>query len=211
LFALQFFWRYEFERLDLEECEMKKKRLVIGISGASGAQLGITILRLLQKEKLWESHLVLSGGAERTIKLECGSTIAEVSALADVVYDAGDIGAAIASGTFKTAGMIVAPCSMKTLAGIANGYSENLLLRAADVTIKERRPLVLLARETPLSAIHLRNMLTLAQCGAIILPPMISYYQHPESVDAMTHHVAAKALDCFGIEMDGYCRWNGAS
>ena len=183
------------------------KRLVVGISGASGAILGIEILAALRALSEWETHLILSPGARRTIPLETNYSAAEVEALADVVHPAADIGASIASGTFPTAGMVIAPCSMKTLAGIANGFSENLLLRAADVMLKERRRLVLVPRETPLNLIHLRNMTTATEAGAILVPPMIGFYQKPKNTEEMTRHITGKILDLFGIELPGFQRW----
>ena len=184
-----------------------KKRLVVGISGASGAILGIEILKLLRDNAEWESHLVVSKGAEMTIHDETEYTLEEVLALAHKVYDIKNIGSSIASGTFKTEGMVIVPCSMKTVAGVASGYSDNLLLRAADVTLKERRKLVIAAREAPLSTIHLRNMLTLAEAGAIIIPPMVTYYNKPLSLEDMNRHIAGKILDKFGIEITGFKRW----
>lgn len=184
-----------------------KKRLVIGMSGASGAILGIELLRILGESPDYETHLVISKGAELTIAEETEYTLQEVENLADKVYDIKNIGASIASGTFKTEGMIIVPCSMKTVAGVASGYSDNLLLRAADVTIKERRTLVVVARESPLSTIHLRNMLSLAQTGAIIIPPMVTYYNKPLGLADMNRHIVGKILDKFGIEVPGFKRW----
>lgn len=184
-----------------------KKRLVIGMSGASGALLGIQMLEILKENPKWESHLVISKGAEETIKQETEYTVEDVIKLADNAYSIKDIGASIASGTFKTEGMVIVPCSMKTVAGIACGYSDNLLLRAADVTIKERRNLVLVARESPLSTIHLRNMLTLSELGAIIIPPMITYYNKPNNLNDLNRHIIGKVLDRFGIEVNGFNRW----
>jgi len=186
---------------------MQKKRLVIGISGASGATLGIELLHVLHEMPEWETHLVLSGGACRTIQLETGNTVTEVEALADYVHPQEDIGAGIASGTFKTEGMIVVPCSMKTLAGIANGFSENLMLRAADVTLKERRTLVLVPRETPLNKIHLRNMQYCADAGAILLPPVVSWYNGSKTIQDLTRHLVGKMLAFFDIDLPGYRRW----
>lgn len=183
------------------------KRLVVAMSGASGAQLGIDLLKAMEQIPQWETHLVISGGAERTIELETSYSVEEVKRMATAVYPVSDIGASIASGTFRTEGMIVIPCSMKTLAGISVGYSDNLILRAADVTIKERRNLVLVARESPLSAIHLRNMLELANMGAIIMPPMLTLYNDPQSIEDMTRHVLGKVLNVFGIELPGFKRW----
>ena len=188
---------------------MEKRRLIVGLSGASGAILGIRLLEALHASGSFETHLVVTSGAQRTILDETDYSLQEVTALADVCHDLHDVGASIASGSFSTEGMVVLPCSMKTLAGIACGYSENLLLRAADVTLKERRPLVLAVRETPLSAIHLRNMLTLSQAGAIILPPMLSYYSRPQNVEDMTQQFVEKILDRFGAAHESYRRWEG--
>lgn len=187
----------------------RQKRLVIGVSGASGAALGLACLDGLRSTGV-ESHLVFTHGAKLTVEQELGMTMDEFASHADVVYDNRNIGAAIASGTYKTLGMIVAPCSMKTLAGIACGYSENLLLRAADVTMKEQRPLVLMVRETPFSAIHVDNMARLARVpGVRLMPPMITCYNGAATVDDMVHHIACKALDVFGVECAGFRRWEG--
>lgn len=191
----------------INNVKSNKKRLVIGMSGASGAILGIELLKVLKINKDYESHLVITKGAEETIQLETKYKVDEVFELADRVYDIKHIGESIASGTFRTEGMIIIPCSMKTVAGIACGYSENLLLRAADVTIKEGRKLVVVARETPLSTIHLRNMVTLAEVGAIIIPPMITYYNKPLSLEEMNRHIIGKILEKFGIEINGFVRW----
>ena len=185
-----------------------KRRLIIGISGASGAPLAIALLKALKGTDM-ETHVILSKGGEMTLRQECGLGMDAIAALADVVYDNTNIGAAPASGSFRTTGMIIVPCSMKTIAGIHSGYSDNLLLRAADVTLKERRKLVLVAREFPLSPIHLRNLSELSQMGAVILPPMLSYYNHPDSVAAMTNHVVGKILDQFDLDAPDYRRWEG--
>ncbi len=183
------------------------KRVVVGVSGASGSLLGLECLKCL-REAGAESHLVVSRGAEITINQELDMGFDEFCAHADVVYDNRNIGASIASGTFPVEGMIVAPCSMKTLAGIANGYSENLLLRAADVQMKEQRRLVLMARETPFSPIHIDNMQRLCRVpGVMIMPPMLTFYNGPSTLDDMVHHMACKALATFGIECAGYKRW----
>ncbi len=183
------------------------KRVVIGVSGASGSLLGLECLKCL-REAGAESHLVVSRGAEITINQELDMSFDEFCSHADVVYDNRNIGASIASGTFPVEGMIVAPCSMKTLAGIANGYSENLLLRAADVQMKEQRRLVLMARETPFSPIHIDNMQKLCRVpGVMIMPPMLTFYNGPSTLDDMVHHMACKALAAFGIECAGYKRW----
>lgn len=188
---------------------MDRRRLVVGVSGASGAALAAELLRQLKEQPDVEVHLVYTKGAVLTLRqeLERGPELWE--SLADRVYSNDDVGAAPASGSFQTAGMVVAPCSVKTLAGIHCGYSDTLLLRAADVTLKERRKLVLAVRETPLSPIHLRNMYELSMMGAVILPPMLSYYQSPQSVEDCTRHIVGKLLDQFGLESGGFRRWNG--
>lgn len=183
------------------------QRIVIGLSGASGMPIAIRLLEALRQNEDIETHLVMTKGAVETIKQETKYSPEDVKNLADVVYKLENIGAAIASGTFKTMGMIVSPCSMKTAAGIASGYSDNLLLRAADVVLKERRKLVLVARETPLNMIHLKNLYTLSQAGAIILPPMQTYYNLPETIDDMIDHTVGKILDCFDIEYEKLRRW----
>lgn len=187
------------------------KRLVVGISGASGADLGIQLLKAMQHLPGWETHLVISEGARRTIRLETAYSAEEVEALASRCYPLDDVGASIASGTFKTEGMVVVPCSMKTVAGIAHGYSQNLLLRAADVVVKERRKLVLVARESPLSNIHLANMLQLANAGIVIMPPVLTYYQRPATIQDMAAHIVGKVLDVFGIELASFKRWDPGS
>ena len=186
-----------------------KKRLVIGMSGASGAPLAVELLRQMEKQETWETHLVMTEGAKMTLEEETDLTCKQIEDLATCIYDNSNIGAAIASGSFRADGMIVIPCSMKTVAGIANGYSENLLLRAADVTIKEGRKLVLVARECPLSPIHLRNMYELSRMGVVMIPPMLSYYNRPETVKECTRHIVGKVLDQFDIEGEEYRRWQG--
>lgn len=187
---------------------MERERLIVGVSGASGAPLAAEVLRLLRSTP-YETHLILTRGAEMTIPAETGVRVEDFKALADAVYDNADIGAAPASGSFRTAGMIVVPCSMKTAAGIHSGYSENLLLRAADVTLKERRKLVLVAREAPLGTIHLRNLYELSQLGAVILPPMLNYYCGAKTLEEMTAQVAGRVLDQFGCAPDALARWEG--
>lgn len=185
-------------------------RLVVGMSGASGAPLCIELLKAMQTIPDWETHLVISDGAQRTIELETDYSLADVEALATKCYPLDDVAASISSGTFKTAGIVVVPCSMKTLAGIAHGFSENLLLRAADVVLKERRKMVLVTRETPLNAIHLANMSTLAHLGVVIMPPMLTFYNRPETILDMSRHMVGKILDVFGLEAAHFKRWKGA-
>lgn len=188
----------------------KKRRIVVGISGASGAEMGVRLLEILRGVPDVETHLVVTDGAAEAMRREAGRMADEARALADVSYDAHDLGAAIASGTFATAGMIVAPCSMKTLAGIVTGYSDNLLLRAADVTLKEARPLVLLPRETPLSRIHLKNLLAASEAGCTIVPPMLSFYSDATTLVAQVDQVLGKALRFVGVEFDGLREWDGS-
>ncbi len=184
-----------------------KKRLAVGISGASGAILAIELLTCLRELPDWESHVVISRGGVRTLEHETTITESMLSEFADRVYELDDVGANLASGTFVTQGMVIVPCSMKTVAGVACGYSDNLLLRAADVTLKERRKLVMVARETPLHRIHLRNLLTLAEAGVVVMPPMLTYYTHPRSLTDVTRHMVGKILNEFGIEMKDFKRW----
>jgi 4-hydroxy-3-polyprenylbenzoate decarboxylase len=188
---------------------MREKNLVVGISGASGAPLAVRLLEELKKIEEIKVHLVISDGGKMTISQETDHTVEQVMALADAVYDNRDIGAAIASGSFRTMGMVVIPCSMKTAAGIVSGYSDNLLLRAADVTLKERRKLILVPRECPFGTIHLRNLYELSQMGAVVIPPMLSYYNHPTSVEDCTRHIVGKVMDQLDLDMEGFRRWDG--
>ncbi|WP_425058987.1 putative UbiX-like flavin prenyltransferase [Sporomusa carbonis] len=183
------------------------RRLVVGISGASGAPIAIELLQEMKNFPEWETHVVISSAAEYTIKSETDYSLAEVQELATKVYSPQDIGGAIASGTYKTDGMVVVPCSMKTLAAIANGHADNLLARAADVTIKEQRKLVLVTREAPLSPIHLNNMLTLARLGIVILPPVLTFYNQATTVADMVRHIVGKILGNFGLDIAGFKRW----
>ncbi|MDF2538694.1 MAG: aromatic acid decarboxylase [Herbinix sp.] len=189
------------------EKQSGKRRLIVGMSGASGAILGIELLNIMKEQPEWETHLILSEGAELTITHETDYTPEQVKNLADQIYDIRSIGDKVASGTFSTEGMVIIPCSMKTAAGMACGYSDNLLLRAADVTLKERRKLVIAVRENPLSTIHLRNMLTLSEAGAYIMPTMLTYYQKPQTLQEMNLQIVGKILDKFGILAPGYKRW----
>jgi len=192
------------------ELEVERKRLVVGISGASCANLAVRLLEAMREQPGWETHVVITEGARRTLEHETSHTLEDVAALATRAHDLRNIGASIASGTFRTEGMVVIPCSMKTVAGIAHGYSENLLLRAADVTLKERRKLVLLARETPLSLVHLKNMVELASMGVVIMPPvMTAYHGANPTVEAMEHHLVGKVMAEFGMEFSKFRRWQG--
>lgn len=184
----------------------EKKRLVVGISGASGAILGIRFLNAL-KELGVESHLVISPAAEKTINQETGWQVSQVQELASAVYRYEDIGASIASGSFKCDGMAVIPCSIKTLSAIANSYSADLLARAADVTLKEGRPLLLVVRETPLHPGHLRLMTEAANAGAVIFPPVPAFYARPHSIEQVVDDMVGRALLRLGIDNDLYTRW----
>ena len=184
-------------------------KLIVGITGATGAPLGVALLKALKDIPEVETHLIMSKWAKTTIELETSLTVREVSALADVVHNPADQAATISSGSFKTDGMIIIPCSMKTLAGIRSGYADGLIGRAADVVIKESRRLVLVPRETPLSTIHLENMLALSKMGVAIVPPMPAYYNQPELIDDVTNHVVTRVLDQFSLSFTKARRWKG--
>ena len=188
------------------------KRLIIGISGASGAIYGVRLLQILQTVADVETHLVMSQAARQTLSLETDLSLRDVQALADVVHDARDIAASISSGSFKTAGMVILPCSIKTLSGIVNSYTDTLVTRAADVVLKERRPLVLCVRETPLHLGHLRLMTQAAELGAIIMPPVPAFYHRPTSLDDVINQTVNRVLDQFDIDLpeDLFTRWQGA-
>ncbi|GAA2596124.1 non-oxidative hydroxyarylic acid decarboxylases subunit B [Streptomyces axinellae] len=184
-------------------------RLIVGVTGATGAVFGVRLLERLAELPDVETHLVLSRWARTTIELETGRSAREVAALADVHYGPEDQGAAVSSGSFRTDGMVIAPCSMKTLAGIRAGYADGLVARAADVVLKKHRRLVLMPRETPLSEIHLENMLTLARMGVRIVPPMPAFYNHPATVDDIVDHLVARVLDQFELPAPTARRWPG--
>ncbi len=184
-------------------------RLVVGLSGASGVIYGIRLLEALRELGL-ESHLVMTKPAEMTIAYETALTSKQVAAKADVVYGITDIGAPIASGSFKTGGMIIAPCSVRTLSEIATGVTTSLLTRAADVCLKERRPLILMVRETPLHLGHLRSLVALAEMGAIILPPVPAFYAGPNTLGDLVDHMVGKALDILGHDWPDMKRWGEA-
>lgn len=184
-------------------------KIVVGMSGASGAIYGIRTLKALRECQV-ETHLVISKSAKKTIVMETDFRVSEVEALADYVYENENIGAAIASGSFKHDGMIIAPCSIKSLSALAHSYNDNLLVRAADVTLKEKRKLLVIVRETPLHIGHLKLMVTLAELGGTILPPMPAFYHRPKTIDDIINQTVGKALDQFGIEHQLFRRWDGS-
>ena len=194
-----------------KEVTVSVRRLVVGMSGATGAIYGIRLLEVLRGTAEIETHLVISSAAAQTMLEETQYTIKEVEALADVNYRFRDIGAAISSGSFKTIGMVVIPCSMKTLSGIANSFSDNLLLRGADVVLKDRRKLVLVTRETPLHLGHLRLMVQVVEMGGIIMPPMPAFYHRPKTLDDIINQTVNRVLDLFEIDLgyDLFERWQG--
>ncbi len=185
------------------------KRIVVGISGASGVIYGVRLLEVLRDHPEVETHLVISDEGARTIKIETGRNPKEIAALASRHHEVDNLAAAISSGSFRTDGMAIIPCSMKTLAGIATGFTDNLLLRAADVILKERRTLVIVPRESPLHIIHLENLLKLARMNAIILMPDPPFYIQPKTLDDIIDYVVGKTLDYFDIEHDLFHRWQG--
>ncbi|MCK7011553.1 UbiX family flavin prenyltransferase [Enterobacter roggenkampii] len=188
------------------------KRLIVGLSGASGAIYGVRLLQVLRNVADVETHLVMSQAARQTLSLETDLTLRDVQALADVVHDVRDIAASISSGSFKTAGMVILPCSIKTLSGIVNSYTDTLVTRAADVVLKERRPLVLCVRETPLHQGHLRLMTQAAELGAVIMPPVPAFYHRPQTLDDIINQTVNRVLDQFDIDLpeDLFTRWQGA-
>ncbi|ALB69904.1 UbiX family flavin prenyltransferase [Cronobacter muytjensii] len=188
------------------------KKIIVGISGASGAIYGIRLLQTLQTVPEVETHLIMSQAARQTLALETDMTVRDVQALADVNHDARDIAASVSSGSFKTDGMIILPCSIKTLSGIVNSYTDGLLTRAADVVLKERRRLVLCVRETPLHLGHLRLMTQAAELGAVIMPPMPAFYHRPQTLDEVINQTVNRALDQLDITLpaDLFTRWPGA-
>ena len=184
------------------------KQVIVAITGASGATYGVRLLRAL-KEAGVAVHLTITPAGEINLKLETGMTADQLSGFAEHVYSSEDLAAPISSGSFPIDGMVIVPCSMKTVAAVANGYSDNLITRAADVTLKERRTLILVPRETPLSQIHLKNMLTLARAGAIILPASPGFYHTPKKIEELVDHVVGRILDSLHIEHALYKRWTG--
>ncbi len=186
-----------------------RRRLVVAITGATGSVYGVRLLQILQEIDGIESHLLVSDAGVLNLHHELGMKRADVEQLADVVYNVRDVGAAIASGSFQADGMVVAPCSMRTLAAVAHGLSDNLITRAADVVLKERRRLVLMVRETPFNLAHLRNMTAVTEMGGIIFPPLPGFYQRPQSIAEMVDHTLSRVLDLLGIAQPQAARWNG--
>ena len=182
------------------------KRIVVGITGASGVIYGIRLLRILKAHQV-ESHLILSSAAKKNITIETEFTVEDVEKMAGQVHDVDDLAASISSGSFITDGMVIAPCTIKTLSGIANSFTDNLMIRAADVALKERRKLVLVVRETPLHKGHLELMVKAADLGAVILPPMPAFYSKPESLEDIIDHTLGKILDILNIEHHLFTRW----
>ncbi|GIK36394.1 MAG: flavin prenyltransferase UbiX [Chloroflexota bacterium] len=188
-----------------------KKRLIVGISGASGIIYGIRLLEVLREVDNLETHLIISSAAKRTALLETDYTIDQIQSLADKVYNFNDIAASISSGSYKTIGMVIIPCAIKTLSGIANSYNDNLILRAADVVLKDQRRLVLVLRETPLHLGHVRLMAQVIEMGAILMPPMPAFYHRPKTIDDIINQTVNRVLDLFDIELtaDLFQRWQG--
>jgi len=187
------------------------QRLIVAITGATGSIYGIRILEILREIGDWETHLIVSDAGALNAWQDHSLTRKDIGKLADVVHNVRDVGASIASGSFITGGMIIAPCSMKTLAGVAHGFSDNLITRAADVILKERRRLVLLPREAPLNLAHLRNMVAVTEMGGIIFPPVPAFYSHARSIDDVVNHTAGRVLDLFAIGHGRVKRWQGMS
>ncbi|GAB6142048.1 UbiX family flavin prenyltransferase [Methylosoma difficile] len=187
-----------------------KKRLIIGMTGATGAIYGVRMLQVLQQQEQWESHLIISSAGVVNLKHELDMKRAALYELADVVHGVNDIAASISSGGFKTEGMIIAPCSMKTLSAVAHGFGDNLISRAADVVLKERRRLVVMPRETPLNLVHIRNMASVTEMGGIMFPPMPAFYSKSDSMMGMVNETVGRVLDMFGVDVTGlYTPWEG--
>ena len=187
----------------------QRRRLVAGIFGASGGIYGIRLLEVLREHPEVETHLVITNPGKLTITQETDVTVREVEALAHTLYDIRDIGASIASGSFRTGGMVIIPCSMKTASAVAHAYADDLLTRAADVTLKEGRPLVCVVRETPLHLGHLRTLVQLAEMGAVVLPPVPAFYNRPKTLDDVINHTVGRVLDRFGVEHSLVREWQG--
>ncbi len=189
---------------------LQKKRLVISMTGATGAIYGVRMLQVLQAQEEWESHVVISNAGLVNLKYELAMERSDLYALADVSHGVNDIASPIASGSFKTEGVVVAPCSMKTLAAIAHGFGDNLISRSADVALKERRRVVLMPRETPLNLAHIRNMASVTEMGGVIFPPMPAFYNKSNSIVAMVDEGVGRVLDLFGVDVEGlFTPWEG--
>jgi len=186
---------------------MEIKRIIVAMTGATGAIYGIRLLEALQECPGVETHLILSSWAEKTIELETAYTVEAVGKMANICHDLRNLGAPVASGSFQTSGMVVIPCSMKTLAAIAHGLAENLIIRTADVMLKERKKLILVPRETPLSSIHLENMLAVTRAGACLVPPMPAFYNHPATIDDLVNHLVGRIMDQLGLPNNLARRW----
>lgn len=186
------------------------KRIIVAVTGASGSIYGARAIELLRDVPDVETHLIVTSGARKTLAYETPIDPAEMASMADVVYRENDLAAAISSGSYRTAGMLVAPCSIKTLSGIANCYDDNLVVRAADVVLKERRRLVLLVRESPLHLSHLRLMTEVTQAGGIVVPPVPAFYHHPQTLDDVVTQTVGRALDLFDIDTERVTRWQGS-
>lgn len=190
--------------------ELKKKRLIIGVTGATGAVYAVRMLQVLQAQPEWETHLVISSAGVVNLKHEMDMKRSDLAALADVTHGVNDIAASISSGGYKTEGMIIAPCSMKTLSAVAHGFGDNLISRSADVVLKERRRLVVMPRETPLNLVHIKNMLSVTEMGGIMFPPMPAFYSKSDSMMGMVNETVGRVLDMFGVNVDGlYTPWEG--
>jgi len=189
---------------------LKKKRLIIGVTGATGAVYAVRMLQVLKAQPEWETHLVISSAGVVNLKHEMDMKRSDLAALADVTHGVNDIAASISSGGFKTEGMIIAPCSMKTLSAVAHGFGDNLISRSADVVLKERRRLVVMPRETPLNLVHIKNMLSVTEMGGIMFPPMPAFYSKSDSMMGMVNETVGRVLDMFGVNVDGlYTPWEG--
>jgi 2,5-furandicarboxylate decarboxylase 2 len=188
---------------------MAKRRIVVGITGATGAAYGLRLLEELRRTRGWETHLVLTDAGVLNAHQELGLKRRDIERLADRSYHPKDIGAAIASGSFLTEGMVIAPCSMKTLAAVAHAHADDLVSRAADVVLKERRRLVLLPREAPLNLAHLRNMVAVTEMGGVVFPPVPAFYARPKTIDDLVLHTVRRVLDLFGVHSPRLARWKG--
>ena len=187
----------------------RKQRLIVAMTGATGSIYGLRILETLRRTGGWETHLIVSDAGMLNAWQEYKLARKDITKLADVVHNVRDVGASISSGSFITAGMVVAPCSMKTLAAVANGFSDNLISRAADVILKERRRLVLITREAPLNLAHIRNMASVTEMGGVIFPPVPAFYSHAKTIDDLVNHTVGRVLDLFGVAHDNIRRWQG--